>query len=106
MQEITAQEAASLLEQNPDSMVLLDVREQVELDMASVNAVTHIPMGEIPARLGELDSSKTIICMCHLGGRSAQVGAFLEANGFGQVINMAGGIDAWSQNVDPEVPRY
>ena len=63
-------------------------------------------MGETPVRLAELDENKTIICMCHHGGRSAQVAAYLATQGYQQTINMAGGIEAWSPSGDPEVPRY
>ena len=66
----------------------------------------HIPMGEIPGRLDEIDPARPILCICHHGMRSAQVGAFLERQGFESVYNLAGGIDAWSQMVDANVPRY
>lgn len=105
MQEITAREAADLLQNNPDTAVLLDVREPAEVLAAAVAGAVHIPMGEIPARLSELDRHKTIVCMCHLGGRSAQVAAFLATQGFSDVINMAGGIESWAADVDPGVQR-
>ena len=106
MQEISAEEAAARLVDDPDNTVLLDVRELPELQIASVGGAVHIPMGEIPDRLAEIDADKTIICMCHGGGRSAQVAGFLAAQGYEQAINLAGGIDAWSQTVDTTVPRY
>jgi rhodanese-related sulfurtransferase len=105
MQEISAAEAADLLRRNPESTLLLDVREPAELAAAAVAGALHIPMGEIPARLSELDRDKTIVCMCHLGGRSAQVTAFLASQGFPDVMNMAGGIEAWADDVDPAVRR-
>jgi len=105
MQEISAREAAELLRRNPDSTLLLDVREPAELAAAAVDGAVHIPMGEIPTRLNELDRDKTIVCMCHLGGRSAQVMAFLASQGFTHVINMAGGIEAWADDVDPGARR-
>jgi len=105
MNELTPEEAAAKLAAEPGSTLLLDVREVPEVQAASVTGAIHIPMGEIPARLAELDQSKTVICMCHLGGRSAQVAAFLLSQGY-TAINMAGGIEGWSQTVDPEVPRY
>lgn len=106
MRELSATDAAALLEANPDTTILLDVRELPELEVASITGAMHIPMGEIPARLDEIDRDKTIICMCHLGGRSAQVAAFLEAQGYTDVINLASGTDAWSTSVDTSVPRY
>jgi rhodanese-related sulfurtransferase len=87
-------------------VVLLDVREPVELEIATVADVVHIPMREIPARLGELDSAVPLVVMCHSGGRSRRVAEFLLSNGFSEVFNLRGGIDAWSTEIDPQVPRY
>ncbi|PHM20656.1 MAG: sulfurtransferase [Curvibacter sp. PD_MW3] len=90
--------------------LVLDVREPFELQQASIKAdgfeLVHIPMGVIPPRLGELDPSRPVACMCHHGGRSMQVAAFLENRGFKFVANITGGINAWSMQVDPSVPRY
>jgi rhodanese-related sulfurtransferase len=90
--------------------VVLDVREPSELRTASVKAdgftLLTIPMGTIPARLAELDPAQPIACMCHHGGRSMQVASFLQARGYAHVANIAGGIDAWSIERDPQVPRY
>ena len=106
MDELTASEAARVIDKDPDNHVLLDVREAVELQMAALDDVVHIPMGEIPARIDELDRDKTIICLCKSGGRSAQVGRYLLEQGFTQVVNLAGGINAWSEDVDASVPLY
>ena len=65
-----------------------------------------MPMRDVPARLAELDPAQPVVCICHHGARSAQVVAFLERSGFESVYNLAGGIDAWSQDVDPKVARY
>ncbi|WP_428100831.1 rhodanese-like domain-containing protein [Candidatus Rariloculus sp.] len=86
--------------------ILLDVREPEELAIAAVSDVVHIPMGQIPARLAELDRDKPIVCMCHGGVRSLRVAEFLSAHGFEHVFNLSGGIDAWSQQIDPDIPRY
>ena len=90
--------------------VVLDVREPSELRTASVKAdcftLLTIPMGTIPARLDELDPAQPIACLCHHGGRSMQVASFLQARGYAHVANIAGGIDAWSIERDPQVPRY
>ena len=87
-------------------VVLLDVREHDELALASVDGALHIPMREIPARLRELDASKPLVVMCHAGGRSRRVAEFLQGNGFSNVFNLQGGIDAWSTQLDSRVPRY
>ena len=90
--------------------IVLDVREPWELQTASVRAegfeLRAIPMGEIPARLGELPKDQPIACLCHHGMRSMNVAAFLEQHGFEHLANISGGIDAWSAEVDPAVPRY
>ena len=90
--------------------LVLDVREPWELQTASVRAegfeLRAIPMGEIPAHLGELPKDQPIACLCHHGMRSMNVAAFLEQHGFEHLANISGGIDAWSAEVDPAVPRY
>ncbi len=90
--------------------ILLDVREPWELQTASVAPegflLVAIPMNEIPARLGELDAGHRIACLCHHGARSQRVAAFLSQNGFAEVANVAGGIDAWAATRDAGVPRY
>lgn len=85
---------------------VLDVREAWEVQVASLHGAVHIPMREIPARFGELDRNSTIVCLCHHGARSMQVAMFLEHQGFADVCNLSGGIDAWSRQVDPAVPTY
>jgi rhodanese-related sulfurtransferase len=65
----------------------------------------HMPMQSIPARLDELDKTRPIACLCHHGGRSMQVASFLMQHGF-EVVNVAGGIHAWSAQVDPSIPVY
>ena len=90
--------------------VVLDVREPFELAMASVKAdgftLLTIPMSTIPVRLSELDPKQPIACLCHHGARSMQVANFLQARGFQHVANVHGGIEAWSSEVDPDVPHY
>lgn len=90
--------------------VVLDVREPVELQIAPVApdgfTLVAIPMGDVPARLAELDASQPIACLCHHGIRSHRVAAYLQAQGFEHVVNIAGGVDAWSDELDPAVARY
>ena len=90
--------------------MVLDVREPTELAIASIQAngfsLKTIPMGIIPTQLAELDPSQPIACMCHHGARSMQVAMFLKNQGFAHVVNIAGGIHAWSAEVDPTVPCY
>jgi len=91
--------------------VVLDVREAWEVQTASVQAekgfdLLCIPMGELPQRLGELPSGRPIACLCHHGARSQRVADFLAYNGHTSVVNIAGGIDAWSREKDTTVPLY
>lgn len=104
MRSITPHELQERLEQSPP--VVLDVREQWEVDLAALPNCLHIPMGEIPHRLAELDPQADIVVLCHHGVRSAHVAAFLEQAGFPRLYNLAGGIDAWAREVDPNTPRY
>ena len=88
------------------SFVLLDVREPHEVATAALDDVTHIPMRQIPQRLDELAKDATIAVMCHHGGRSYQVAQFLFAQGFADVVNVDGGIDAYAIRIDSSIPRY
>ena len=109
--QIRPTELADWFARNPNARpVVLDVREPWELKTASVVpqgfTLATIPMNEIPARVSELDPGQRIACLCHHGGRSQRVAAFLAQNGFDEVANIAGGIDAWSAQQDPAIPRY
>jgi rhodanese-related sulfurtransferase len=111
--QVRPADLAAWFAQNADATpVLLDVREPWELQTASVApqgfTLVAIPMNEIPGRLAELNGGQSelrIACLCHHGARSQRVAAFLNQNGFDQLANVAGGIDAWSSH-DPSVPRY
>ena len=88
-------------------LTLLDVREDWEVALAPVpSEIVHIPMGEIEARLAELDPRRETVVICRSGGRSAQVAQFLDRQGFSSVSNLAGGILAWSRDIDPSIPQY
>lgn len=104
--EISPIDAARLLADQPQQIVLLDVREALELEIARVEGVQHIPMAEIPARCGEIDPTKTVICLCRSGARSAHVTAFLMQQGFNDVRNLVGGINAWAADVDNRIQPY
>jgi rhodanese-related sulfurtransferase len=88
-------------------MTLLDVREDWETTLAPAPAeLVHIPMGQIAERLKELDPQQETVVICRSGGRSLQVARYLESQGFASVSNLAGGILAWSRDVDPRIPQY
>jgi len=88
--------------------VLLDCREQAEYDLVHLENSLLVPMSEIQSRLDELTSyqESPLVVYCHLGGRSLQVTHWLRQQGYANVVSMAGGIDAWSQQIDPALPRY
>ena len=87
-------------------LVLLDVREPQEVALVRIAGAVHIPMGDIPGRVHELDPDADIVVYCHHGIRSANVAGFLMQREFTSVANLSGGIDAWSLTVDPSLPRY
>jgi rhodanese-related sulfurtransferase len=100
--------AVKTMREQGTPFLLLDVRNPDEFATAKISDSLLIPMGELGQRLSELESHRNahIVVHCHHGGRSLRVTHFLRQNGFTQVQNMTGGIDAWSQQVDPQVPRY
>jgi rhodanese-related sulfurtransferase len=85
---------------------VVDVREEWEIRLAPFPDATWIPMGQIPSRLTELDKATETVVICHHGIRSWRIAKFLESEGFADVINLAGGIDAWSKEIDPSIPLY
>ena len=89
-----------------DKFVLVDVREPFEYEITHIPGSKLIPLGELPARLSELDSADDIVLQCKSGGRSAKALRILQEAGFRKLSNLEGGITAWSDNVDPTVPRY
>jgi adenylyltransferase/sulfurtransferase len=105
IREISVQELKARRDRGEKPQVL-DVREDWELQLASIPDVLHVPMNEIPARLGEIRRDGEVIVMCHAGGRSMRVAHFLANQGFTDVANLSGGISAWSQAVDATVPQY
>ena len=89
-----------------EKVFLLDVREPWEYALAKLEGSQLIPLGTLPQSLGKLDRNAEIVAYCHHGMRSADAVGFLLQQGFPQVKNLVGGIDAWSVQVDPTVPRY
>jgi rhodanese-related sulfurtransferase len=89
-----------------EQLVVIDVREPEEIAIAAFPGAVHIPMGDIPSRIGDIDPDSEIVVVCHHGIRSAQVAGYLARLDFERVLNLSGGIDAWSIEVDPSIPRY
>lgn len=103
--EIGVTELAAWHEAGRD-FALLDVREDWEIAICSLPGAVHIPMQQVPARSGELPEDKPLVVMCHHGGRSRQVTGWLRQNGFPQAVNLAGGIHAWAEQIDPGIAKY
>ena len=107
MKQISATElAAWLRDAARPKPLLLDVREPWEFQTCAIAGSKHVPMAEIPARKDELDAQAEVVVVCHHGGRSMQVAMFLEKNGYKNVHNLSGGVDAWARTVDPSMPVY
>ena len=106
MSEITATELKQRID-NGDDIQIVDVREAHEVAIAKIPNTIHIPLGQILNRMSEIDSGKETIVHCKMGGRSAKAIEALKRSGFaGNLINLKGGITAWSNEVDPSVPKY
>jgi rhodanese-related sulfurtransferase len=105
VREVSVQELKERRDRG-EKLLVLDVREEWELQLARIPDVVHVPMNQVPARLGEFARDAETIVMCHAGGRSMRVAQFLENQGFTNVANLSGGIAAWSHSVDATVPHY
>jgi rhodanese-related sulfurtransferase len=107
MQHLTVQELAMwLADVSRPQPVLLDVRETWEYETCHIHGSLLIPMSSIPARQEELDPEQPVVCICHHGARSMQVGAFLERAGFEHVVNLTGGVHAWAVEIDSNMATY
>jgi rhodanese-related sulfurtransferase len=106
--EITTQQLRELLaRETSEELVLLDVREPWEFQAAHIQGSTLMPMGDVPSRaFQELDPDTRIITICHHGVRSINVAVWLRNQGFENAQSLRGGIDVWSAEVDPTLPRY
>lgn len=104
--DISVNDLQKRLQSGDKNFIVLDVREPWELAIAKLPVTVNIPMGQIPQRLDDLPKDKDILVFCHHGNRSRRVGDFLLQNGFTKVLNVAGGIAAWSADIDPSVPMY
>lgn len=108
--QVAVQDLAAFVASHGGKALLLDVREDWELLTARLDlpgaATLHIPMRSLPARHAELPPAQPVLVLCHHGARSLQCTAYLQQQGHGAVYNVAGGIDAWSREVDASVPRY
>jgi rhodanese-related sulfurtransferase len=106
MRHVRATELNSWLAANAGSVGLLDVRESWEHEICRIEGSHLIPLAQLPARIGELEPARPTVVICHHGVRSLRAAAFLESRGFGDVVNLSGGIDAWATTVDQTMAVY
>ena len=104
--EISVEEFKKEREIKGSELVLVDVREPHEWDIAHIDGARLIPLGQLPDRLGELDGHAELVMQCHKGSRSMKALEILRGAGFGKVRNLAGGIDAWAERIEPGMARY
>jgi adenylyltransferase/sulfurtransferase len=101
---VTVQDLKAMRDAQKDHL-LVDVREPQEYETCRIEGALLLPLGQLAARMSELPKDKELIVHCHHGGRSAQAVNYLVNQGY-KASNLAGGIDAWSEEIDPKVPRY
>lgn len=105
MQNLAPQQVQQLLDSG-HNLLLLDVREKWEFEICHIETSNNIPMGNLPDAMQDLDTEQETIIICHHGARSMQVAYYLENNGFSNVINLDGGVDAWAMIIDPHMQQY
>jgi len=106
MRELSPIELQDHITNTEQGPLLLDVREPWEFQLCHLDGAQLIPMGQVPTALDTLERDRETVVICHHGVRSRQVAEFLEQQGFSNVINLAGGVAAWAQDVDPEMATY
>jgi len=104
--EVSVQDMKKAMDDSSSDIAFLDVREYDEVEIAKIEGVPLIPLGELPQRFMELDPNQTIYIHCKVGGRSLKAVEFLKQQGFKYCKSVAGGINAWSDDIDSSVPRY
>jgi adenylyltransferase/sulfurtransferase len=104
--EVTVQDMKRALDDPKLGIKVIDVREPDEYEIAHVEGTTLMPMSALQQRFTELDPNSQYYIHCKMGGRSMRALQFLRQQGFKNLKNVAGGIDAWSEEIDPGVPRY
>lgn len=106
MQSIEPRDLQNLLASGERKPQIIDVREAWEFEICRIDGSENIPMSQLASRLAGMDPKASTVLVCHHGMRSLQVAGYAESLGHGAVMNLAGGIEAWAQSVDPAMPRY
>ena len=104
--QMTVTELQQRLKESSNNFVLVDVREPWELEVCSFPDALEIPMGQVPARVDEINPDQDVIIVCHHGIRSQRVAYYLQNVGFENLFNVRGGIDAWAREIDPAMAKY
>ena len=105
MQDITPKQLKSRLDAG-EAIDIIDVREDWEVAQGMLANAVHIPMDDIPDAVDQISREKPVVVMCHTGRRSEQVAMWMDTEGFDNILNLVGGIDQWSREIDPSLPRY
>ena len=105
MKDITPKQLKSRLDAG-EAIDIIDVREAWEVAQGMLANAIHIPMDDIPDAVDQISKDKPVVIMCHTGRRSEQVAMWMDTEGFDNVLNLVGGIDQWSREIDPSLPRY
>jgi rhodanese-related sulfurtransferase len=106
MRHMGPAELQSWLATESGPVALLDVREPWEFNVCRIEGSRLVPLSQLPARIGEFEPARTTVVICHHGVRSLRAAAYLEHCGFGDVVNLSGGIDAWARTVDRGMAVY
>lgn len=106
MQAISPEQLQEKLNQDNDTPVLLDVREDWEFETCHIEGSKHVPMNQVVGVMDTLDKDVETVVICHHGVRSHQVAQYLASQGFSNIHNLEGGIDAWAKKVDPDMEQY
>jgi rhodanese-related sulfurtransferase len=106
MQSLTPEQLKERLEQTGSTPILIDVREGWEYEICHIDGSRHLPMSEIVANMDSLDKDAETVVICHHGIRSQQVAQYLHSQGFMNIYNLDGGIEAWAESVDPDMDKY
>lgn len=106
IKQISVGELKERMDSRGHDFLLLDVREPWELQICSLANSVEIPMGQVPARLDEIDTAQDVVIICHHGVRSQQIAYYLQSAGYENLYNLRGGISAWSNEIDSSVPTY
>lgn len=106
MRQLSPQQVQELVEQGDNKPVFIDVREEFETEICSIEGSINIPLQTIPEATAELDPLQEYVLICHHGMRSQRAGMIMASHGFENLINLVGGIDAWACDIAPEMNRY